>query len=143
VIVAEIGTDMTRFPSELHLARWAGQCPSNDRSAGKRHSGTTRHGSKWLDTALTEAAMAATRTNDAYLAARYQRLRPRRGHGRALGALKHSIICACWQMPRTGELYRELGGDYFSRRDPERLTRRLVAQLERLGHHVSLQAATA
>ena len=134
---------MSRFPSERHLASWAGQCPGNDRSAGKRRSGTTRHGSKWLDTALTEAAMAATRTNDVYLAAQYHRLRPRRGHGRALGAVKHSILCACWHMLKTGELYRELGGDYYTRSDPERATRRLVAQLDRLGHHVTLEAAAA
>jgi transposase len=141
VIVAEIGTDLSRFPSSRHLASWAGQCPGNDRSAGKRRSGTTRHGSKWLDNALTEAAMAATRTHDVYLAAQYQRLRPRRGHGRALGAVKHSIITGCWHMLSTGELYREAGGDYFTRRDPERATRRLVAQLQRLGHHVTLEAA--
>jgi transposase len=143
VIVAEIGVDMSRFPTDRHLASWAGQCPGNDRSAGKRRSGKTRHGSKWLDSALTEAAMAATRTNDVYLAAQYQRLRPRRGHGRALGAVKHSIITGCWHMLTTGELYREAGGDYFTRRDPERATRRLVAQLERLGHHVTLEAAAA
>ena len=123
------------------LASWAGQCPGNDRSAGKRRSGATRHGSKWLDTALTEAALSATRTKDVYLAAQYQRLRPRRGHGRALGAVKHSILVACWHMLTTGELYREAGGDYFAHRDPERSTRRLVAQLERLGHHVTLEAA--
>jgi transposase len=140
VIIAETGADMSRFPSERHLASWAGQCPANNRSAGKRRSGTSRHGSKWLDTALTEAATAASRTNNVYLAAQYQRLRPRRGHGRAIGAVKHSIICACWHMLTTGELYRELGGDYFTRQDPQRATRRLVAQLERLGHHVTLKA---
>jgi hypothetical protein len=78
-----------------------------------------------------------------YLAAQYHRLRARRGHGRALGAVKHSILCACWHMLATGEVYRELGGQYFTRRDPDRATRRLVAQLERLGHHVTLKAAAA
>jgi transposase len=141
VLVAEIGTDMSRFPTSKQLASWAGQCPGNNRSAGRHRTGTTRHGSKWLDTALTEAAAAATRSKDVYLAAQYQRLRPRRGHGRALGAVKHSIICACWHMLTTGELYREAGGDYFVRRDPERATRHLVAQLERLGHRVTLEAA--
>jgi len=139
-ILAEIGTDMSVFPTAGHCASWAGQCSGNDQSAGKRRSGKTRQGSKWLDDALKNAAMSAIRTNDSYLQAQYQRLRPRIGHGRALGAVKHSIICAIWHMLSTGELYRDLGGDYFRKRDPERQTRRLVAQLEDLGHRVTLEA---
>jgi transposase len=139
VIIAEIGVDMSVFPTAKQLASWAGQCPGNDQSAGKRRSGKTRKGSKWLDWALEEAAMAAIRTKDSYLAAQYARLRPRRGHKKALGAVKHSIICICWHMLTTGELYTDLGGDYFRKRDPERLTKRLIAQLESLGHKVILE----
>jgi transposase len=83
--------------------------------------------------------MAALRTNDSYLQALYRRKKPSLGHGRALGAVKHSMLCAVWHMLSTGELYGDLGGDYFARRDPERQTRRLVAQLQRLGHTVTLQ----
>ncbi|MGH2837848.1 MAG: IS110 family transposase [Thermoleophilaceae bacterium] len=142
-IIAEIGTDMGRFPSERYLASWAGQCPGNHESAGKRRSGKTRKGSKWLNDTLKDAAMAAIRTNDSYLQAQYRRLKPRLGHGRAIGAVKHSIICACWHMLTTGELYNDPGGDYFRRRDPERQTRRLVAQLETLGHTVTLEKVAA
>jgi transposase len=139
VIIAEIGTDMSAFPTAKHLASWAGQCPGNDRSAGRRRSGRTRKGSKWLDWALEEAALASVRSRDGYLGAQYRRLRPRRGHGRALGAVKHSIICACWHLLSTGEVYVDLGGDYFQRRDPMRMTKRLVGQLEALGHSVTLE----
>lgn len=139
VVIAEIGADMSVFPTAKHLASWAGQCPGNDQSAGKRRSGKTRNGSKWLDWTLEEAALAAVRSKDTYLAAQYQRLRPRRGHKKALGAVKHSIICAAWHMLSTGELYADLGGDYFQRRDPARTTTRLVRQLEALGHTVTLQ----
>jgi transposase len=139
-IIAEIGVDMSAFPTDKQLASWAGQCPGNDQSAGKRRSNKTRHGSKWLDWALEQSAMAAIRTNDVYLAAQYARLRPRRGHKKALGAVKHSILIACWHMLSTGELYNDLGGDYFRKRDPERITKRLIAQLQALGHHVTLEA---
>jgi transposase len=143
VILSEIGADMSIFPTAKHLVSWAGQCPGNHQSAGRRRSGKSRKGSKWLDWALEESALAAIRTNDVYLAALYARLKPRRGHKKALGAVKHSILCAVWHMLSTGEPYKDLGGDYFRKRDPERLTKRLVVQLEALGHSVTLQEEAA
>jgi transposase len=142
-IIGEIGADMSAFASARHLASWAGQCPGNDQSAGKRRSGKTRNGSKWLDFALEEAAMAAIRVKANYPAAQYRRLKPRRGHKRALGAVKHTLICSIWHMLSTGETYRDLGPDYFTNRDPARQTKRLVKQLERLGHHVTLTEGAA
>ena len=142
-VIAEIGVDMQVFATHRHLASWSAQCSGNDESAGKRRSGKTRNGSKWLDYALEEAAMVAIRVNDGYLAAQYRRLKPRRGHKKALGAVKHTMICAIWHMLSTGETYRDLGSDYYTRRDPERQTTRLIAQLERLGHHVTIQQAAA
>jgi transposase len=139
VIIAETGGDMTKFATAKHLASWAGVCPGNDESAGKRRSGKTRKGSKWLRQTLTEAAKAAARTKNTYLAAQYARLRVRRGANRATVAVAHSILVAAWHMLQTGETYADPGGDYYARRDPERTTRRLIAQLERLGHTVTLQ----
>ena len=139
VMVAEIGTDMRVFATAGHLASWARRCPGNDQSAGKRRSGRNTKGPKWLGIALEEAALGAIRTKDSYLQAQYRRLKPRLGHGRALGAVKHSILIAYWHMFTNGETYRDLGGDYYQRRDPERHTKRLVAQLQRLGHTVTLQ----
>ncbi|MHB8659455.1 MAG: hypothetical protein ACYC91_16190 [Solirubrobacteraceae bacterium] len=105
-------------------------------------SGRPRKGCKWLGIALEEAALAAIRSKNTYLAAQYQRLKPRIGHGRALGAVKHSILIAYWHMFTNGETYNDPGGDYFQRRDPTRATKRLVAKLEALGHHITLQPAT-
>lgn len=141
VIIAETGADMTKFATAGHLASWAGVCPGNDESAGKRRSGRTTKGSKWLRQTLTECAKAASRTKDTYLAAQYARTRARRGANRATTAVAHSILIACWHMLQTGETYRDPGGDYYQRRDPERATKRLVTQLERLGHTVTLQEA--
>jgi transposase len=141
-VIAEIGLDMSVFPTAQHLASWAGQCPGNDQSAGKRRSGRTRKGSKWLNIALKEAAMAATSSRDSYLQALYRRKKAQGGHNKAIGAVKHSIICAIWHMLSTGELYRDLGPDHFHQRNPERQTRRLVDQLQRLGHVVTLEPTT-
>ncbi|MEO9175642.1 MAG: IS110 family transposase [Gaiellales bacterium] len=143
VIIAEIGVDMSVFPSAGQLASWAGLCPGNDTSAGKRRSGRTRKGPRWLGIALTEAALANTRSRNTYLSAQYRRLKSRRGHRRAIGAVKHSMIIAIWHMLSTGELYRDAGSDYYTRLDPDKQTRRLIAQLERLGHTVTLQEAAA
>lgn len=143
VLIAEIGVDMNAFPTPKHLASWAGMCPGNDESAGKRRSGKTRKGSKWLRATLTEAAPAATRTKNSYLAAQYQRLRGRRGHSKAVTAVGHSILTAAWHMLDTGELYRDLGADYYTRKNPDRLTKRLIRQLEALGHHVTLEPLDA
>ncbi len=141
VLIAETGGDMTKFPTAGHLASWAGVCPGNDESAGKRRSGRTTKGSKWLRQTLTESAKAAARTKDTYLAAQYVRMRARRGANRATTAVAHSILTAAWHMLQTGQTYADPGGNYYVRRDPERATKRLVAQLERLGHTVTLQEA--
>jgi transposase len=143
VIIAETGGDMSAFPGAKHLASWAGICPGNDESAGKRRSGRTRKGSKWLRAALTEAAKAASRTRNTYLAAHYQRLRARRGHNKATTAVAHSMLVAAWHILTTGQLYTDPGPDYFTRRDPARTTRRLVAQLERLAYNANLQQTAA
>ena len=142
VIIAEIGADMTVFPTAKHLASWGGQCPGNDLSAGKRRSGRTGNGSRWLGIALTESALAATRMKDTYLGEQYRRLRGRRGHKKAVGAVRHSILVAIWHMLTTGEVYNDPGADYFDRRvDRQRKIKRLIAQLEALGQNVTLQEA--
>jgi transposase len=140
VIVSETGGDMTRFRTPGHLSSWAGVCPGHHESAGKRKSGSTRHGNRWLGSALGTAAMAAARTRDrTYLGARYQRLVPRLGKKKALVAVGHSMLSAIWHMLSGNTTYRDLGGDYFSRREPERAIRRIISQAKTLGFTVRLE----
>jgi transposase len=137
VIIAETGGDMSRFPGPGHLASWAGVCPGHHESAGKRKSGKTRHGDRWLTAALGTAALAAARTRDStYLGARYYRLAPRIGKQKAIVALQHSILAAVWHMFTNDVDYQDLGGDYFARLDPERAMRRIVRQANALGYTV-------
>jgi transposase len=137
VIIAETGGDMTRFRTAGNLASWAGLCPGHHESAGRRKSGKTRHGNRWLGAALGTAAMGASRTGDAtYLGARYRRLVPRLGKKKALVAVEHSMLIAVWHMLTDDLHYHDLGGDYFVRLDPERAMRRIVRQANALGFTV-------
>src|SRR5215217_1125792 len=140
-LIAEIGTDMRRFPTAGHLASWAGMCPGNHERAGKRRSGRTRKGSPWLRALLVQAAHAAARTRGTYLAAQYRRLATRRGRARAAIAVGHSILVIAYHLLTEGAVYRDLGANYFDERDRQAVERRLVHRLEGLGYTVSLQPA--
>ncbi|MCX4647222.1 IS110 family transposase [Streptomyces sp. NBC_01446] len=138
VIVAETGADMSRFASPKHLASWAGVCPGHHESAGRTKNTKVRPGNPYLKGALGIAAFSAVRAKDTYLQARYKRLTSRRGPLRALVAVEHSMITAIWHMLTDRIPYHELGGDYFTRRDPERATRRAINALNDLGYTVTL-----
>ncbi|MGZ3675839.1 MAG: IS110 family RNA-guided transposase [Ktedonobacterales bacterium] len=143
VLVAELGVDLTRFPSARHLASWAGLCPGHDESAGKRRSGRTRKGSPWLRKAVVEAAQAAAHTKDTYLAAQFHRLAARRGAKRAAVAVAHSILVIVYVLlTDQQDQYRDLGSQYFDERDRQAVQRRLVRRLEALGYTVSLEPTT-
>jgi transposase len=144
VLVAEVGTDVRRFPTAGHLASWAGVCPGHHESAGKRRSGRTRKGSPWLRATLVQLAYAAARTKHTYLAARYHRLAARRGPKRAAIALGHSVLVAVWHLlhdPAAG--YHDLGPGHVDERNRQAVQRRLVRRLEGLGYRVSLEPPTS
>ena len=142
-LIAEIGTDMSRFPTDRHLASWAGMCPGNRESAGKRQSGKTRKGSPWLRALLVQAAHAAGRTKGTYLAAQYRRLTVRRGRNRAAIAVGHSLLVIIYHMIQYGTDYVDLGPQHLDERDRQAVERRLVRRLEGLGYTVSLEPRAA
>lgn len=141
VIVSEIGTDMARFPTAGHLISWAGLCPRNDESAGKRRSTRLRKGAPWLKTTLVQCAWAASHKRASYLQAQFQRLRHRRGPKKAICAVAASILTAAYHMLRDGTFYQDLGADHFRRASPEDQANRLVRQIAKLGFTCTLAPA--
>jgi transposase len=142
-LLAELGPDLRRFPTAGHLSSWAGLCPGNDQSAGKRRSGRMRKGDPWLRTALIEAAQAAARTRGTYLRAQYHRLAARRGKKKALAAVAHTILTIAYHLLTRATDYADLGPLYFDQCDQQRTTRRLTSRLEALGYIVHLEPPAA
>jgi len=141
VIIAEIGVDMSVFATPGHLASWAGVCPGNNISGGKRHSGKATKGDRWLGEVLNQCAWSAARTRDTHLSAQFWRLARRIGKKKAAVAVGHSILVIAWHLLTNGCTYQDLGGDHFVTRDAERARQRAVSQLQGLGYNVTLEPA--
>ena len=143
VMVSEIGIDMSRFKAEGHLISWAGLCPKNDESAGKRRSNRMKKGAPWLKTTLIQCAWAASRTKGSYLQAQYLRIRSRRGPKKAIGAVAASMLTAAYHMLKDGTLYQDLGANHFDNRDKGKQALRLLNRLQSLGFAVQITSMVA